>query len=522
MSKEPKFLRILNGETKYMDLASLHKELLVTARDRSVQRESVWRFERNNKQGKYLSNVTIGYGKTALLHMINVAPNIKYLENICNSSKDQHYIDRLKKFLSEGNRWIHVDGGNRADTIIDWYDNKVKLIPAIYTLSEEDEYGKVRSVGTVQLKESMNREQLLSAGGDYSKLVEQLEQQPFTVETYSELTEEDRRDLFKNLNDNIDLSDEEIRNCEISDICTDIRELNDKYKDYFVRYGWVTKEGARRYKFCAYLGYLNNFYAHANFSKCKSFIPSTLDDDYVGGTSAEENLPKFIEYFEKTFFPLVKIITDYKTHTPDVDKDGKDIEVEIKDKDRFKNIGIPHRNPLIDLHIVLTKMDKEGYSIATEKRKPRLLDFFLAYRDWLLNTKMVELKADGKTFRTWTTNGTQEGRWEDLYGANTDPKINHRLKALKDEFIPILVEKGLIIKKDEERCFPYKFRKRLWTDQGHKCAITGKYISLEDALNTDVTRMDHIIPHSKGGKTVYENAQLVFNTVNKQKSDEIW
>ena len=198
---------------------------MVTARDRSVQRESVWRTESDNKQGKYLSNVAIGYGKTALLHMINIDPNIRYLESICNSTKEQQYIDRLKKFLSEGNRWIHVDGGNRADTIIDWYDNKVKLISAIYTLCEEDEYGKRKSVGNVQLRDSMNREELLHAGGDYVKLVEQLEQQSFTIETYSELNEEDRRDLFKNLNDNIDLSEDEIRNCEISKICNDGHEI---------------------------------------------------------------------------------------------------------------------------------------------------------------------------------------------------------------------------------------------------------------------------------------------------------
>ena len=380
MTEEPKFLRILNGETKYMNLASLHKELLVTARDRSVQRESVWRTESDNKQGKYLSNVAIGYGKTALLHMINVTPNIKYLESICNSTKDQHYIDRLKEFLAEGKKWIHVDGGNRADTIIDWYDNKVRLIAAIYTLCEEDEYGKRRSVGTVQLRDTMNREELLHSGGDYVKLVEQLEKQSFTIETYSELTEEDRRDLFKNLNDNIDLSDDEIRNCEISKICNDIRDLNDKYKGYFEKYGWVTEANARRYKFCAYLGYLNNFFAHANFSKCRSWSPKVLDKDYEGNTPAEENLPKFIEYFEKTFFPLVKIITDSKTHDTDVDKNGKEIQVRIKDDKRYKNIGAPQRNTLIDLHIILTKIGKEGYSLATENRKPRLNFYFLPIR----------------------------------------------------------------------------------------------------------------------------------------------
>ena len=95
-----------------------------------------------------------------------------------------------------------------------------------------------------------------------------------------------------------------------------------------------------------------------------------------------------------------------------------------------------------------------------------------------------------------------------------------RLDAIKNEFIPLLIEKELIIKKDDERTFPYDYRQRLWTDQKHKCALTGKYISLEDALNTDVTRIDHITPHSKGGKTVYENAQLVFNKANQDKSDK--
>ena len=168
----------------------------------------------------------------------------------------------------------------------------------------------------------------------------------------------------------------------------------------------------------------------------------------------------------------------------------------------------------------MTKIGKEGYSLATENRKPRLNFLFLTYKEWL-HGKINELDENGK-LRTWTTNGTQEGKWLDLYGANTDPKIQHRLDAILTEFIPLLIKRGLIIKKDEERVFPYSFRQQLWTDQGHKCAVTGKYISLEDALNTDVTRMDHIIPHSQGGKTVYENAQLVFNTVNKQKSDEIW
>ena len=46
----------------------------------------------------------------------------------------------------------------------------------------------------------------------------------------------------------------EIRNSEISVICNEIRNLNDKWKKFFVKYGWVTDANADRYKFCAWLG----------------------------------------------------------------------------------------------------------------------------------------------------------------------------------------------------------------------------------------------------------------------------
>ena len=171
MSNEIKFLRLLIGETSYKDFNTLYQMLKLTARDRSVQRESVWRNESGNKQGEYLSNVAIGYGKTAILHIIDIEANVEYLKGICNSAREQRYIDRLEEFLNEGHKWSHVDGGNRADTIIDWYDNKVYLISAIYPLYEQDQFGKKVMVGTVTLNKPMNREELIQSGGDHEKLV---------------------------------------------------------------------------------------------------------------------------------------------------------------------------------------------------------------------------------------------------------------------------------------------------------------------------------------------------------------
>ena len=75
-----KFLRLLNGETTYKNFEFLYAMLKVTVRDRSVQRESVWRNQPGNKQGEYLSNVAIGYGKTAILHIIDLEANVDFLK----------------------------------------------------------------------------------------------------------------------------------------------------------------------------------------------------------------------------------------------------------------------------------------------------------------------------------------------------------------------------------------------------------------------------------------------------------
>ena len=512
MANEKIFLRLLSGETKYWSLSRLHEKLKKTARDRSVQRESIWRTEPNNKQGKYLSNVSIGYAKSATIHLVELKPNVECLKKINRSASEQRYIERLDTFIDDNKDWLHIDGGNRADCILDWYDNKVKLIKATYSLSSETDDGKKVFDGTVNLTKEMNRQELIDSGGNHARLVEQLEDQLFTVETYSELTEEDRRDLFKNLNDNVDLSVEEIRNCEISDICGGIRDLNDKHKDFFVKYGWVTEANSERYKFCAWLGYLNNFHTNCHFKECKSWSPKSLDEDYKTGSPEEKNLDRFIEYFEDTFIPMVKIINESQTTNIVKDIKGKSKTVPIRDKDRYKNL-CTQRNALIDLHIILTKMEVEGYVIANDnRRKRRLKDFFYFYKNWI-NEKIREKEK-------FTTSKDETVTWLGLYGANTNPKIQHRLDAIKKDLLPKLVDEGLIIKLDEKRVIPFKYRLELLTLQDNKCAITGKYISQQDALNTDVTHLDHTEAYIKGGKTTLENSQLVYKLANLQKSDK--
>ena len=522
------YKRFLNGRTEFRSLAQLLVILKKTARDRTVQREAVW-LHIKDKCSKYMSNVAVGYGKAALLHLIELKPTIAYLENCANTPEDYRYIDHLKKFVKDGYEYLHVDGGNRSDTILAWFgeldseilnslkperkeeNSPLKLQKAVYPLGTFKEGIYVKE-GYIQLDKPWSRQELIDQGGPHKKLADQIDSMTLSMEVYTELTEEDRRDLFYNLNDNEEVTAEEKRNCETSTICNEIRAFNDEHKTYFRDNGWVTKDNTLRYKFCAWIGYLNNFHANGDFSEgMKSWVPATLDVDYKHNSPAEQNLPRFFDYFEKQFLPLAKIITESQSHRTDPISKKK---LKIKKEHLYKNLG-PHRNQLIDLHMILTRLDKEGKELKKDGKRTyitSLKQLFYLYKSWF------DKKNDGQ--RIYETNGDQMGTWTDLYSANTFPKVKPRLEGILTEFMPMLEESGIVVGVETEATFDENWRMSKLSEQNNKCAISGEYISPQDAANTSVTELDHIIPRNKGGKTEYENCQLVYRRCNREKSDK--
>lgn len=71
--------------------------------------------------------------------------------------------------------------------------------------------------------------------------------------------------------------------------------------------------------------------------------------------------------------------------------------------------------------------------------------------------------------------------------------------------------------RDKVRAFPSGFKMALWSQSNdHKCGICGESIeSYEDC------EVDHIIPHSHGGKTEPDNAQLTHKVCNREKRDKM-
>lgn len=77
------------------------------------------------------------------------------------------------------------------------------------------------------------------------------------------------------------------------------------------------------------------------------------------------------------------------------------------------------------------------------------------------------------------------------------------------------IEDFLIIK-DKKRNFSYTERERALFEQDFTDPITGKEINMNNAHG------DHIIPHSKGGKTKSDNLMMVSKEYNQEKSDKIY
>jgi hypothetical protein len=103
-------------------------------------------------------------------------------------------------------------------------------------------------------------------------------------------------------------------------------------------------------------------------------------------------------------------------------------------------------------------------------------------------------------------------KFQELIGyktSNTD-NVKQRFKIYMD-----FLEKAIGDKSYQQRIFPYKIKEELFNTNPY-CAISNqKILAIEDS------EVDHIVPFSKGGKTVRENAQLVLRYFNRAKKDKL-
>jgi len=109
----------------------------------------------------------------------------------------------------------------------------------------------------------------------------------------------------------------------------------------------------------------------------------------------------------------------------------------------------------------------------------------------LADTKLMPISIRTKT------------EFSELLGLYSPDQVCRKLAMI----LAVIDDVG-IIKKDERRLFSLDEKYRRWVDQDMKCAVTGEELTFDKAIG------GHIIPHSKGGTTTYDNLVILSYKAN--------
>jgi hypothetical protein len=134
--------------------------------------------------------------------------------------------------------------------------------------------------------------------------------------------------------------------------------------------------------------------------------------------------------------------------------------------------------------------------------------YYLAVRDGLVPFGMnlsdqPDWLKEPSPFNGDKTKGQE---FKSIFGYHRDHKgaIRETLNWLVKRIdFPKLMENGDLVLKDPVRLFRREWREQKLAEQGFKCAIDGKPLTMAEAHGA------HIVPHSSGGETTYENLAMV-------------
>ena len=146
------------------------------------------------------------------------------------------------------------------------------------------------------------------------------------------------------------------------------------------------------------------------------------------------------------------------------------------------------------------------------------------YKTWKIEDDLTFLLEYKKAFNTMTDKDGKYGKI--LNDVDFDDKgrtiaeafkgylgAPHHYKKVKQTVIWLLGEFNIddyIIVKDTKRTYTYFEKERKLLDQNMKCYITGIDASMEDM------EAAHIVPHSGGGRSTYDNFVMVLKEHNRK------
>ena len=393
--------------------------------------------------------------------------------------EDSDDFKYFKSWKEKGYKYISIDGNNRTRCIAKFYSNKFSLIAKEHKIVgiEYDNYkfwtpsknNKTYENLPAYVREFMDTNCYVTC---------------FIVK---ESNLQDLHDLFININDGVQLNAQEKRNAIICVVAEQIRKLAKTYEDFFSIY--FSKESMSRRNQEEFIASL---LVHITHSFSGSINKGEIDKSYNDNSAETKNLKKLNDVLKFVSETCVKF------------------EKNTTSKYHF----IPNEATLFDYCMIVSHLFDKNIKIYNQK------DFF----DWFATqytTIKTRVDNNGSPVILWKDSNGQNAR--DYVGVQRSKDAAHR-QARLNAYVEVLHElnEGVIGDEcDSNRFFSLKDRVQLWVKQGKKCPLSGEEILLHQVLDGNITEIDHIIPHSKGGKTSMDNAQLTFKHANQSKSNEI-
>lgn len=138
---------------------------------------------------------------------------------------------------------------------------------------------------------------------------------------------------------------------------------------------------------------------------------------------------------------------------------------------------------------------------------------------------LAELLTEGYKHVNFTeASGSILQAWEDMIESKTLDGSQLRSKAdflERKETIKALFREAIkhaSPARDPQRAFSPEMKDGLYRKQSGLCAICGQNIDFERLGDGRYAQIDHITPHSRGGRTSRDNAQLAHAECNREKS----
>lgn len=375
--------------------------------------------------------------------------------------EDYKYFESL---LESGFDWITIDGNNRDNTVCEFLNGNFPLQKGKY----EIDYNNI-----FEFSATDDSKYFSDLSADVRNYIENIDINVLEVK------ESDRRglaNLFSNINEGVPLNDQEKRNAIPSRMGNLVRELVKSNANGFSQL--YSSKAINRRSPDEYVVTVSNIVARPI-----SNIDRQSRDDAYGDDTLE------VRSFDRT----KKIVNQICEVSKDAGASG------------FK-AGGKFTNNLIDFSLLLNYINSHNITINNLRG---VYNFFV-------NSQSIRLESDKELYNNGK--GTNPRTYAGLLRSNNKKFLEIRerkqIESLQD------VPDGLLTFKDKDRNYDPKIRFTLWKKQGGKCAITGDDIEARLIYDGQTTHVDHVKPHSKGGETTLENAQLVFASANLQKSDK--